>query len=69
MSKLPAQRPEHTRDPGPCPRGGESAKGGSTERQALVALARLLGRQAARDFTLQQQETAGRVSDPPVDDV
>lgn len=69
MSKLPAQRPEHTRDPGPCPRGGESAKGGSTERQALVALARLLGRQAARDFVLQKSETDGRISEPVVDDV
>ncbi len=37
--------------------------------EALLALARLLGRHAARDFTLQQQEIDGRISELPVDDV
>ncbi len=37
--------------------------------EALLALARLLGRQAARDFTLQQQKADGSISKPPVDDV
>ncbi len=34
----------------------------------LLALARLLGRQAARELILQQQRTDGSLNDPPVGD-
>ncbi len=69
MGTGPTRQRLRTRATAPCPLGSEDAEGASTERQTLLALARLLGRQAARDFTLQQQETDGRVSEPPVDDV
>jgi hypothetical protein len=69
MSTGPTRQRLRTRATAPCPLGSENAEAASTERQTLLALARLLGRQAARDFTLQQQETDGSISKPPVDDV
>ncbi len=69
MSTGPTRQRLRTRATAPCPLGSENAEAASTERQTLLALARLLGRQAARDFTLQQQKADGSISKPPVDDV
>ncbi len=69
MSKLPARQPQQPKVPGPHPIGCENAEGTSTERQTLLALARLLGRQAAREFILQEQRTNDSINEPPVEDV
>jgi len=68
MRKVPDEQSKQIRAPAPWPIGSETGERGSTEHQALVALARLLGRQAAHNIILQQQETGGRACAPSAGD-
>ena len=69
MSNTSAQKPQQPGTPGPGSIGCGNAEAASTECQALLGLARLLGRQAARELILQQQRTDGSLNEPPVVDV
>ncbi len=68
MSSTSARKPQKpgTHGPDRIDRGTTEAAG--RESDALLALARLLGRRAARELILQQQRTDGSLNDPPVGD-
>ncbi len=46
----------------------ETTEVAGRESHALLALARLLGRRAAREFILQQQKIDSSLNEPPVED-
>lgn len=68
MSTTPAGKPQKPGTHGPDRIDRRTAEAASIECQAPLALARLLGRQAAREFIIQQQRTDGSLTEPPVED-
>ena len=68
MSTTPTRKPQQPGTHGPDRIDRGTAEAASIEFRALLGIARLLGRQAAREFILRQQRTDGSLNDPPVGD-
>ncbi len=68
MSSKPARKPQKPGTHGSDRIDRETTEAAGREPHALFALARLLGRQAAREFILQQQKTDRSLNEPPVED-
>ncbi len=68
MSSKPARKPQKPGTLEPDRIDRETTVAAGRESHALLALARLLGRQAARDFVLQQLRSDGGLIEPPEDD-
>ncbi len=68
MSTTPTRKPQQPGTHGPDRIDRGTAEAAGIECQALLTLARLLGRQAGREFILQQQGSDGRSNEPPVED-
>ena len=68
MSTTPARKPQKPGTHGPDRIDGETTEAAGRESHALLALARLLGRQAACDFVRQQLRSDGGLNEPPEDD-
>ena len=68
MSTAPARKPQNPGSNGLDRIDRETTETAGRESHALLALARLLGRQAARDFVLQQLRSDGGLIEPPEDD-
>ncbi len=67
MSSKPARKPQKPGTHGPDRIDRETTEVAGRESHALLALARLLGRQAAREFILQQQTIDGSLNEPPAE--
>ncbi len=68
MSTTRARKPQNPGSNGLDRIDRETTEAAGRESHALLALARLLGRQAARDFVLQQLRSDGGLIEPPEDD-
>ncbi len=68
MSNKPARKPQKPGTLEPDRIDRETIVAAGRESHALPALARLLGRQFAREFILQQQKTDSSLNEPPVED-
>ncbi len=68
MSTTPTRKPQQPGTHGPDRIDCGTAEAAGIEFQALLALGRLLGRQAAREFILRQQKSHGSLNEPPVGD-
>ena len=68
MSTTPTRKPQQPRTNGPDRIDRETAEAAGIEFQALLGIARLLGRQVACEFILQRQRTDGSLNEPPVGD-
>ncbi len=68
MSSKPARKPQKPGTHGPDRIDRETTVAAGRESHALLALARLLGRQFAREFILQQQKTDSNLNEPSVED-
>ena len=68
MSTAPTRKPQNPGSNGLERIDRETTETAGREFHALLALARLLGRQAARDFVLQQLRSDGGLIEPPEDD-
>ena len=67
MSSASARKPRKPRTHGSDRIDRETTVAAGRESHALPALARLLGRQAARDFVRQQQSDGGLIEPPERD--
>ena len=68
MSSKPAYKPQKPGSHGPGRSDREPPAAAGREAHALLGLVRLIGRQAAREFILQQQKTDSSPIEPPVED-
>ena len=68
MSTAPTRKPQNPGSNGLDRIDRETTEAAGRESRALFAFARLLGRQAAREFIIQQQRTDGSLTEPPVED-
>ncbi len=68
MRKTRVRKPQNPGSNGLDRIDRETTEAAGRESHALLALARLLGRQAAREFIIQQQRTDGGLIEPPEDD-
>ncbi len=64
MSSKPAHKPQKPGTHGPGRIDRQTTEAAGREPHALLALARLLGRQAAREF-VRQQRSDGDLNEPP----
>ncbi len=65
MSSKPAHKPQKPESPVPGLSDRELPAAAGRQSHALHNLARLLGRQAARDFFCQQLQSGGGLNEPP----
>ncbi len=68
MSSKPARKPQKPGTLEPDRIDRETIVAAGRESEALPALARLLGRQAGREFILQQQRSHGSLIESPEGD-
>ncbi len=68
MSSASARKPQKPRTHGSDRIDRETTEAAVREPHALLALARLLGRQAAREFNLLQQRSDASLIEPPEGD-
>ncbi len=67
MSTTPARKPQKPGTHGPDRIDGETTEAAGRGPHALFALARLLGRQAAREFVRQQRSDSSLIEPPEWD--